>query len=71
MRQNTVHLTVTNMKKNKKEEIVEEVKEEVQEEAGCCNSEPRKEIIKLAENYAREDLNEMARKINEIIDYIS
>lgn len=48
------------MVKKKEEEIVE---------VAVCEVVPK--LIPLSIDYGREDLNDMARKINEVIDYLN
>ena len=61
------------MKKKLKKEIKKEVKEdvpiEIPEEIPI--EVPKIEIGKLAVDYSSESLNDMARKINQIIDHIN
>ena len=58
------------IKKSKKLEIIEPIAIIPETVEGPTNV-SRKEIGKLAIDYSSESLNDMARKINEIIDYIN
>ena len=74
-------LTVTNMAKKKKkivrnmekemEKVIKDTEDRVEEIVRAAEVSARLEIPKMAVDYSNEGQNNMARKINEIIDYLN